>query len=264
MTKPQRGSLIVVGTGIKLAQHCTPEARDTIVNCDILYAAGGDPITQQWLAMLNANMVSLHDVYRAGRRRDKVYEDMVETVLDGVRSGKAVCAVFYGHPGVYVYASHEAIRRARLEGYEARMLPGISAEDCLYADLGVDPGRTGCQSYEATDFLINARKIDPTAALVLWQIALAGERTLRVLDSDPERLEVLAEVLMHTYPADHLVTVYEAATLPITQPKIQQVRLQDLHTVSTSQESTLYVPPLSEPQPCPDRIALLDARLASR
>ena len=73
MTTPQRGSLIVVGTGIKLAQHCTPEARDAIVNCDILYAAGGDPITQQWLATLNAAMVSLHDVYRAGRRRDVEY-----------------------------------------------------------------------------------------------------------------------------------------------------------------------------------------------
>ena len=262
MTTTQRGSLIVVGTGIKLAQQCTPEARDAMVRSDVLYAAGGDPITQHWLATLNANMVSLHDVYRAGRPRDEIYKDMVEIVLEGVRSGKTVCAVFYGHPGVYVYASHEAIRRARLDGYDARMLPGVSAEDCLYADLGVDPGRTGCQSYEATSFLIHARKIDPSAALILWQIALAGDRTLRVLDSDPRRIRVLAEVLMQTYPADHLVTVYEAATLPTTQAKIEQVRLQELHTVPASQESTLYVPPLSEPQPCPERLALLDARLS--
>jgi hypothetical protein len=37
------------------------------------------------------------------------------------------------------------------------MLPGISAEDCLFADLGIDPGIYGCQSYEATDFLANGR-----------------------------------------------------------------------------------------------------------
>jgi hypothetical protein len=34
------------------------------------------------------------------------------------------------------------------------MLPAVSAEDCLFADLGVDPGAAGCQSHEAADFLI--------------------------------------------------------------------------------------------------------------
>jgi len=35
------------------------------------------------------------------------------------------------------------------------MLPGISAEDCLFADIGVDPGIYGCQSFEATDLFVN-------------------------------------------------------------------------------------------------------------
>jgi hypothetical protein len=35
------------------------------------------------------------------------------------------------------------------------MLPAISAEDCLFADLGVDPADHGCPSYEATDFLVH-------------------------------------------------------------------------------------------------------------
>jgi len=34
------------------------------------------------------------------------------------------------------------------------MLPAISSEDCLYADLGVDPATTGNASYDATDFLL--------------------------------------------------------------------------------------------------------------
>ena len=50
--------------------------------------------------------------------------EMVEEILAAVREGKRVCAVFYGHPGVYVKPSHEAVRRARKEGFEARMLPG--------------------------------------------------------------------------------------------------------------------------------------------
>lgn len=261
MTTASRGSLTVVGTGIKLAQHCTPEARNVILSSDIVYAAGGDPITQHWLATLNGNLVSLHDVYRAGRKRDEVYEDMVETVLAGVRAGKSVCAVFYGHPGVFVYPSHEAIRRARAEGFEARMLPGVSAEDCLFADLDVDPGSLGCQSYEATDFLINARRFDPTAALILWQLALVGDQTRRLLESDPKRLQVLADVLMEYYGPEHLVAVYEAAALAVTRPRIQWVALAALHTSDVLQHSTLYVPPKGAPSPSKKRLALLRARL---
>ena len=82
--------------------------------------------------------------------------------------GHRIVAAFYGHPGVFTYPTDESIRRARAEGYHARMLAGISAEDCLIADLGVDPARNGCQSYEATDFLLNSRTIDALAQFILW------------------------------------------------------------------------------------------------
>jgi uncharacterized protein YabN with tetrapyrrole methylase and pyrophosphatase domain len=255
-----RGSLIVVGTGIRLIQQCTPEARDWIEASDVVYAAGGDPIVERWLETLNSKMISLHHLYCGDRSRDETYEAMTEAILDGVRSGKAVCAVFYGHPGVYVYPSHESIRRARADGFEARMLPGVSSEDCLYADLGLDPGRSGWQSYEATDFLINARKFDVSAGLLLWQVALVGDRTLRVFESDASRLRVLGEVLMRDYPADHLVIVYEAATLAITKPKVQSIPLDSLHRADVSQQSMLYVPPLLAPRECSERVALLDPR----
>ena len=49
------------------------------------------------------------------------------------------------------------------EGFNAQMLAGISAEDCLFADLGLDPGKNGCQSFEATDFLIRRRQFEPTS-----------------------------------------------------------------------------------------------------
>ena len=102
---------------------------------------------------------------------------MAEAILEPVRAGKRVCAAFYGHPGVFVLPSHEAIARARAEGFDATMLPGVSAEDCLVADLGVDPARNGLQSYEAGDFLRRRPAIEPTTALVLWQIGVVGART---------------------------------------------------------------------------------------
>ena len=86
-----------------------------------------------------------------------------------------MCAVFYGHPGVFVNPSHRAVAQARAEGFRAAMLPGVSAEDCLFADLGLDPGAHGCQSYEATDFVIRRRSCYPSALLILWQVGALGE-----------------------------------------------------------------------------------------
>ena len=102
---------------------------------------------------------------------------MTEAILEPVRAGKRVCAAFYGHPGVFVLPSHEAVSRARAEGFDASMQPGVSAEDCLVADLGVDPGVNGLQSYEAGDFLRRRPATEPTTALVLWQIGVVGART---------------------------------------------------------------------------------------
>ena len=53
---------------------------------------------------------------------------MVDRILASVRDGRRTVAAFYGHPGVFAFATHESIRRARAEGYRARMLPGVSAE----------------------------------------------------------------------------------------------------------------------------------------
>jgi uncharacterized protein YabN with tetrapyrrole methylase and pyrophosphatase domain len=242
-----RGSLVVVGTGIKLAAHCTPEARQCIESAELVFTAGGDPVMEQWLTTINKSTISLHDFYGGTRSREETYEAATEAIVEAVRDGKRVCVAFYGHPGVFVNPSHEAIRRAREEGFAARMLPGISAEDCLFADLGLDPGELGCQSYEATDFLSNARKFDSTAMLILWQIAVVADHTFRVFDSDPNRLKILADSLIQHYGSEHLVAVYEAAALPVTQPRIQWVTLATLHTADVLQHSTLYVPPREVP-----------------
>lgn len=254
-----KGSLTVVGTGIMLARQCTLEARQHMEAADVLFAAGGDPIVQHWLNSLNPNTKSLHEHYGGGRARNETYEIVVEQILEAVRGGAQAVAAFYGHPGVFVYAAHESIRRARAEAYDAIMLPGVSAEDCLYADLGIDPGRLGCQSYEATDFLVHARKFDTSAALILWQIAVLGDLTFREFEPNLKRIRFLAEVLMEDYPADHRVILYDAATLPVSKPKIQEIALAELDSAEITLNSTLYVPPLADPEADPQRLARLRA-----
>ena len=202
-----------------------------------------DPAAATWLESLNRKARSLTWLYRAGVPRQRIYEEMVEEILHAVRGGSRVCAVFYGHPGVYVEPSHEAVRRAREEGFEARMLPAVSAEDCLVADLGVDPGANGWQSWEATGFLLRGVRHDPTAGLVLWQVDGIGKLDWD-LDPDPRGLAALADVLAELYPPEHELVFYRASIYPIAAAETTRVRLDELAMLPSAPAGTLYVPPL--------------------
>lgn len=80
------------------------------------------------------------------------------------------------------------------------MEPGIAAEDCLYADLGIDPGSRGCRHYEASQFMFYRRNVGPSAWLVLWQVSLAGDRSLARFSTGAAYRQVLVDVLARDYP----------------------------------------------------------------
>jgi uncharacterized protein YabN with tetrapyrrole methylase and pyrophosphatase domain len=238
-----KGSLTVVGTGYQLAAQMTPEAVEHCRKADKLFYVA-DSVTAVWLAQLNPSAESLAVHYAPGKPRSVTYGEMVQHILSAVRGGERVCVAFYGHPGVFVRSSHESIRRAREEGFEAKMLPGISAEDCLIADLGFDPA-FGCQSFEASRFVLRMRKTDTTVPLLLWQIALIG-----TMDFDPtgpaanhEGLKLLTKMLLKSYPRRHEVTVYEASPFPVCDPIIDRLPLCDLPRARVTTSSTLFVPP---------------------
>jgi hypothetical protein len=170
---------------------------------------------------------------------------MVESILGAVREGHVTCAAFYGHPAIFVPPGLESVRRARLEGFQARMLPAVSFEDCLFADLGIDPGVSGRVMYEASDFLLRPRTFDPTAALVLLQVGAIGLVEFALGDV-PNRvgMRVLAEVLAGHYPASHRVALYRMSQMPIFEPAIDWVAISELPEAPLSVTSTLYVPPL--------------------
>lgn len=241
----EKGSLVVVGTGIQLINHMTHEARLAIRAADKVLHVVTDYPTERYISGLNPRSESLVHLYGQGKPRQETYGQMVDAIMAEVRTGHRVCAVFYGHPGVFVEPSHGAIKVARSEGYEARMLPGVSAEDCLFADLGIDPGESGCQSFEATDFLIYRRRFDPTSSLILWQIGVVGVTDTRVIDRPNRNVEVLAEVLKIAYGGEHEVVIYEASPFPfpMSSPSMRRTTIDRLGEEAISQMATLYVPP---------------------
>jgi hypothetical protein len=236
----------VVGTGIRLATQLTPEARAAIERADELLHVAADPLASAWLDGLHDNGRSLTPLYESGGARTEIYSRMADEIVAPARAGRRVCAAFYGNAGVFSRPGHTAIRRARAEGIPARMLPAVSAQDCLVADLGVDPGDHGWLSYEATDFLLHRRPIDAACALVLWQIGVVGE-TGAVTDPQYRHLDLVAERLAAVYGTDHEVVVYEASPYPVASAMVERVRVADLPSAPMAPLATLYVPPATAP-----------------
>lgn len=254
-----RGSLVCVGVGMTLGSHITPLARSYIEKSDVVFAAMSDGIVELWLAGMHPDVRSLQPFYQEGKSRMHTYRQMVDAMLTEVRAGKQVCGAFYGHPGVFAWPPHKAIEIARQEGYPAHMEPGISAEDCLYADLGIDPGKVGCQHFEASQLLFYRRRIDPTAWLVLWQVGVAGDQSLARFSTGAAYRQVLVDVLASDYPLDHQVIVYRTATLPIHQPRIERVALGKLPDTNITLHDTVVIPPAKELEPNPEMRARLTA-----
>lgn len=241
------GSLVVVGTGIRTVGQLTLEAIAWIKHCDVVLYLTADPIAEIAINHLNPNSTSLRGYYGEGIQRDHSYEAMVQHILACVQAGQATCAAFYGHPGVFAYPSHESVRRATQLGYPARMLPAVSAEDCLFADLGVDPAVNGCQSYEATDFIVHQRTIDTSSQLVLWQVGVLGDWTYRADGYNLHSFPLLVARLCELYGASHEGIVYEAAMFPGQMARILRVPLGALSPDHVTAASTLYIPPVRPP-----------------
>lgn len=245
----KKGSLAVVGTGIQAPGQLTIEAKEYIEAAEKVFYLVPDPFASKYVRDLNTTAEDLHHLYKQGQARIITYTQMVETILAEVRRDKRVCAAFYGHPGVFAYPSHKAVHVARSEGYHAVMLPGISAEDCLVADLGLDPS-IGCHSYEATSFLIRPTPINTSCMLILWQIGVIGDLKYTPKQSGPSSgLAILAERLLNHYPPDHQIILYEASFSSAWEPRADRIPLSKLAQAEVNGISTLCVPPLASAAP---------------
>ncbi|MCQ9156795.1 SAM-dependent methyltransferase [Acidomonas methanolica] len=238
-------TLIVAGTGIGGSGQMTVETIEIIKISGAVPYVVADPIIDDYLIKLNKNSRSMSNFYKYGKPRLRTYHDMVNSIIDDLSRNELVCAVFYGHPGVFCYPSHEAVIKARELGHEAKMIPAISAEDCLFSDLNIDPSRNGCQSFEATDFLLKNRTVDIHSSVILWQIGVVGQLN-PTADVNRHGLSVLASKLSDIYGSHHFVTVYQAARNALDRPLMHRTKIMDLPVAPVSTISTLFIPALRE------------------
>jgi uncharacterized protein YabN with tetrapyrrole methylase and pyrophosphatase domain len=243
-TLPRRkGTLKVVGTGITFPDHLTDGARSAICDADIVLYVVDNKATEAWIRTTARQAEALRTP-NADARRLSVYDAMVERTLNYVRAGLGVAAVFYGHPGMFSYPGHEAVRRARSEGYCADILPAVSSVDCLYADLALDPAYHGYQVFDATDFLIHRRAVNVATDLILLQAAMVGDPAYERYRAPG--LGLLMEALADMYGLKHEIVIYEGAAESGDSASIRRIPLAGLGEIGLKASSTLYVPPKHE------------------
>lgn len=241
----KKSTLTVVGTGIKFLSHITMEAKAYIEKADVVFYLVNEPAIKQWIKNLNPNNEDLDKIYFKHKSRLESYRSISHYIVSKLRQNKNICIALYGHPNDFASPALDAVNEARKNGHIAKILPGISAESCLYSDLSIDTGKCGRQSFEATDFILHERIFDPNSHLILLQPDVIGERGHDEA-KDGKGLFLLRDYLLRYYPSDHEIIIYEAAQYPGISSKILSSIINDLPKLNLSPISTLYVKPLGK------------------
>lgn len=241
--------LALVGSGIKSISHFTIEFKTYTTNADKVLYLVNEPITKQWIECYSKLSESLDPIYFAENDRQNSYDKIRDKILVELETYNFITVVHYGHPTIFADPGLQAILEAKKNSIETIILPGISVENCLYADLKIDPGQFGCFHVEATELLLYDKIIDPTAHLCIWQPGMIGNRSVPEPNKTPNHLKLLRSKLNNYYPDDHRVILYEASMYAGVDPVIHQFSLSAIEDQNIGTLATLYIPPIAQRKP---------------
>ncbi|KTD63238.1 tetrapyrrole methylase [Legionella santicrucis] len=249
--------LIIVGSGIKSLSHLTEETKKVIQNSDkVLYLINEDNL-KKWIQLEAKQSESLDPIYFSHSQRIEAYKALTKYIIEEYYKVSILCVVFYGHPTVLADSGLNAVKHIKKDGGNAIILPAVSAQDCLFSDLEIDPGDRGCFSIEATELVLFERKIDIHAHIILWQVANFGKSDR----SKVSKLSILKDYLYEYYPTDHSICLYEAPSLPTYRSRIEWISLDCFDKSIINSVTTVYIPPLKKKMLSKKFLNLLDLKI---
>ncbi len=240
------GSLAIVGTGIQAVSQMTVETLSYIRNADVVFYHATNGVTASQIAALNPNAVDLYEYYADGKNRSITYVQMAELMLREVRQGRNVVGIFHGHPGYFVSPARRALAIASKEGYQTTLLPAVSATDCMFADLGIDPGVRGCQILMASYVLKKANVLATSGHVVFLQVNAVGDSGFSFSGSRSSKFPTFIEKLISIYGEEQDCAYYMAAVYPGCDPEISVRQLSSYRrpeVIATVGPGILYLPP---------------------
>ncbi|MBW1881018.1 MAG: hypothetical protein JRI25_07210 [Deltaproteobacteria bacterium] len=240
--------ITIIGLGILGIQQVTRETERALDRSNEVLFVDTGIATRAFLEQHCPRITDLYaESYRVRGARLNAYHHMAARTVDAALDHGPVAFAMTGHPLVYAYAPPLIIDMARLLGLTVQVLPGISALDCLFAELVLDPCTHGLQMYEATDLLLRRRPLQPDVPTLIWQVGNLETRLHTDRMSQPERFERFREHLLRFYPPQHLVTAYFAAPIPLMPSTVLRFPLLEItdHAATLHPGVTLYLPPVS-------------------
>jgi uncharacterized protein YabN with tetrapyrrole methylase and pyrophosphatase domain len=198
----------------------------------------------QYLLDQGIPVESLLPLYVEGQSRLDTYREMAARVLTGALDFGPVAFATYGHPCFYVYPTQLILAAAPALGLRVHVAPGVSVLDTLMVDLGLDPGLTGLQVYEASACLQQKRVVQNDVPLLLMQVATLNRTEFSAIAQSAGTFEALRDYLLAYYPATHEVVAVTSPTHPLMDARIQRFPIAELPSQYTQewQSGTLYVP----------------------
>lgn len=154
-----------------------------------------EPVTKQWIERYSRLSESLEPIYFSENDRQNSYDKIKDKILAEFETYDFITVVLYGHPTIFADPGLQSVIAAAMNSIETIILPGISIENCLYADLKIDPGQFGCFHVEATELLLYNKIIDPTAHLCIWQPGMIGNRSVPQSNQKSKHLNLLKHKL---------------------------------------------------------------------
>jgi precorrin-6B methylase 1 len=240
--------ITIVGLGVLNVDQVTYETVRAIRRSNEVLFVDTGVATSAFLEKFCPKVTSLYATsYSESGCRLGSYDRMAVAVIEAALDHPPVTFAMGGHPIVGAEAPFLIHEMARLLDLEVVTLPGISAMDCMFSELMIDPCVDGLQMYEATDLLLRRHSLLPAVPALIWQIGVVETRLHTQRRSKPLRFDRFKAHVLQFYPPGHLVTAYFASQHPLMRSQILQFPMGEIGNYAEQLHAgfTLFIPAAS-------------------
>lgn len=254
--------IVIVGLGLIIPDHVTPQAQKILSTCTKIYTIIQEP-TILWLPSnpkANRTVVNLLHLYKEGIPRTENYDAAAKIILESCSPRDIVGYVTYGNPAAYDSVAQTLLRAAPQKKIAVELVPGISSLDTILCDLQIDMA-PALQVYEASWMLVTKIEPRPGIQVILLQMGSFGSfRTHYSKRRDGSSLADLVSYLVKFYPPTHPVTLVRS-TCNIAQPaRTRILPLQHLEQATAEDLSgaSLWIPAIHTPEAEPALVSRME------
>jgi tetrapyrrole methylase family protein / MazG family protein len=237
----------IVGLGMRSVDQLTREAQRAIAGTKTIYVVDSSPGIQSFFRKMGLEVIDLSKHYEEGKDRLQTYLEMSKEVISGAIHKGPVSFGLYGHPTVFAYPPFVIKAVAESCGLTVGVVPGVSALDCMLAELMLDPATDGMQMFEATDIVIRKRTLLTDVHTLIWQIGALETGLYSRQVSVKGRFDRFLQHIVGFFPTHHPVAAIFVSDNPLIPSIIYRFKLKDLPDYGDRLHGgfTLHIPPLS-------------------